>query len=93
MRHYVGLGQYLQEMRIRADLTQREVSSTLGYSSAQFISNFERGISTPPLKKLKVLIQMYRMPVERVMSLILEGERDILASALQSRGKPQRRRA
>ena len=82
-RNYVALGEYLQVMRIKADLTQREVSLELGYSSAQFISNFERGISSPPLKKLKELIRMYRMPVEKVMSLVLEGEREVLMAALR----------
>lgn len=83
-RNYVALGQYLQEMRIRAKLTQREVSLELGYSSAQFISNFERGIAAPPLKKLKDLIRIYRMPVEKVMNLILEGDREALQAALYS---------
>jgi transcriptional regulator with XRE-family HTH domain len=82
-RNYVALGEYLQEMRIRANLTQREVSLELGYSSAQFISNFERGISSPPLKKLRELIRMYKMPVEKVMNLVLEGEREVLAAALR----------
>ena len=89
-RNYVALGEYLQEMRIKANMTQREVSLQLGYSSAQFISNFERGISSPPLKKLKELIRMYRMPVERVMSLVLEGEREVLVAALRSNGPGRR---
>jgi transcriptional regulator with XRE-family HTH domain len=88
-RNYVALGEYLQEMRIKSDLTQREVSLELGYSSAQFISNFERGISSPPLKKLKELIRMYKMPIEKVMGLVLEGEREVLVAAL--RNAPSRR--
>ncbi|MGZ3652458.1 MAG: helix-turn-helix domain-containing protein [Bdellovibrionota bacterium] len=89
-RNYVALGEYLQEMRVKAGLTQREVSLELGYSSAQFISNFERGISSPPLKKLKELIRMYRMPVEKVMGLVLEGEREVLVAALRSQGPGRR---
>jgi transcriptional regulator with XRE-family HTH domain len=90
-RNYVALGAYLQEMRIKANLTQREVSQLLGYSSAQFISNFERGISSPPLKKLKELIRMYRMPVDKVMSLVLEGEREVLVAALRPSNAAVRR--
>ncbi len=84
-RRYTNLGNYLQEMRLKADLTQREVSVALGYSSAQFISNFERGIAVPPLKKLKVLVRMYNLQVETVMNLILEVEREIMLSALKPR--------
>jgi transcriptional regulator with XRE-family HTH domain len=89
-RNYGSLGQYLQEMRTKAKLTQREVSLELGYSSAQFISNFERGISSPPLKKLRELIRMYKMPVEKVMGLVLEGEREVLVAALRSSSSSRR---
>ena len=89
-RNYGALGEYLQEMRMKSNLTQREVSLELGYSSAQFISNFERGISSPPLKKLKELIRMYKMPVEKVMGLVLEGEREVLVAALRN-GNSNRR--
>jgi DNA-binding XRE family transcriptional regulator len=85
-RHYEALGAYLQEMRIRARLTQREVSLALGYSSAQFIANFERGLATPPLKKMRELIHMYRMPVEKVMQLILDQQKEELGAALRSQG-------
>jgi transcriptional regulator with XRE-family HTH domain len=86
-RRYAALGGYLQEMRNKASLTQREVSLALGYSSAQFISNFERGIAVPPLKKLRVLVKMYDMPVETVMDMILDAERVVMANALKQRGK------
>jgi transcriptional regulator with XRE-family HTH domain len=85
-RRYTALGEYLQAMRTKAGFTQREVSLALGYSSAQFISNFERGIAVPPLKKLKVLVKMYDMPVETVMNMILEAEREIILNALKPRG-------
>ncbi len=84
-RHYVALGEYLQAMRQKKGLTQRDVSQELKYSSAQFISNFERGITSPPLKKLKILIELYGLPVEKVMDLILKGTREVLLEALTSK--------
>ncbi len=86
-RNYETLGEYLQNMRIKANLTQREVSLALGYSSAQFISNFERGIAVPPLKKLKILVKMYNMPADEVMDMILDAERQIMSSALKQKTK------
>jgi hypothetical protein len=82
-RNYTALGRYLQEMRHKAGLTQREVSIALGYSSAQFISNFEAGIASPPLAKLKQLVEMYKMPIEKLMALVLEGEKAVLMSVLR----------
>jgi transcriptional regulator with XRE-family HTH domain len=44
---YVGIGKYLSEQRRASGLTQREVSTALGYTTAQFVSNWERGVSLP----------------------------------------------
>lgn len=84
-RRYTALGEYLKTMRTNANLTQRQVSLALDYSSAQFISNFERGIAVPPLKKLKVLVKMYEMQVETVMEMILDAEREIMTSELKQK--------
>lgn len=81
-REYVKLGMFLQKNRIKANLTQREVSLKLGYSSAQFISNFERGISSPPIKKMKELIKLYKMQPKKVINLQMNAERSILTKAL-----------
>lgn len=77
-RHYTALGEYLQSCREAALLTQRVVANRLGYSSAQFISNFERGIAAPPVLRLRMLIKLYRADRKRVIDLFLEGERAIL---------------
>ena len=53
-RNFFEFGEYLKEKRVAADLTQKEVAEKIGYSSAQYISNFERGIALPPLSKLKM---------------------------------------
>ncbi len=89
-RRFTALGAYLQELRMKKRLTQREVSLRLGYSSAQFISNFERGISMPPLKKLKELKVIYGASRIRLVGLALEGKGLILAEALMPKRKHAR---
>jgi transcriptional regulator with XRE-family HTH domain len=44
------LASFLKERRIAAGLSQIDVSRKLGYTSAQFVSNWERGIAKPRLK-------------------------------------------
>ena len=53
------LGEILKTLREKAGLTQRDVSDTLGYSTPQFISNNERGISAPPLRDIPKLARLY----------------------------------
>jgi transcriptional regulator with XRE-family HTH domain len=84
-RPYVTVGDHLSKRREAKGLTQREVSLKLGYSSAQFVSNFERGIALPPLKKLRVLIKLYDMNVHEVMEMILASEKAKLLDALKGK--------
>lgn len=81
-RNFTLLGAFLQRSRYRTGLTQREVSLRLGYSSARFISNFERGISRPPVKKLRVLTKLYRLDQATLIDKILCGEAELLEKAL-----------
>lgn len=83
-RNYVKLGEYLYKKRTQAQLTQREVSLALGYSSAQFISNFERGIAAPSLKKLIKLSEIYSMPPTEVVDLLLDAEREVMLANLKA---------
>jgi transcriptional regulator with XRE-family HTH domain len=55
------IGRFLKEERVRTGLTQWEVAQTLGYSSSQFISNWERGISRPPMTALPHIARLFRL--------------------------------
>ncbi len=69
------LGSYLQNKRLKAELSQGDVADKLGYSSPQFISNFERGLCAPPLPKLRTLIDLYDLNAEEVIKIML-GEHE-----------------
>lgn len=72
------LGNFLQDKRTKAGLSQGDVADKLGYSSPQFISNFERGLCAPPLNKLKMLVQLYGLNSEEVVKLMMkEHERHL----------------
>ena len=83
------LGTFLRRKREAAGYTQSEIAKRLGYSSPQFISNFERGLCSPPLKNLKALVKVYRMDPKEVIHLILKEQEHVLNNALQ----PQARRS
>lgn len=79
------LGSYLKQVRESSGLTQHDVSAKLGYSSPQFISNIERGISVVPLKALARMISMYRAQPDQVVRLILESQKKLLKAKLTLR--------
>ncbi|WP_413291143.1 helix-turn-helix domain-containing protein [Bdellovibrio sp. HCB337] len=67
------LSVFLREKRMRADLSQAKVARILGYSTAQFVSNWERGISEPPLETLKVLAKLYSVSVDEMFEVVLKS--------------------
>lgn len=53
------LGKQLANWREKAGLSQKEVSERLGYTTPQFVSNWERGVSVPPVIAVKKLSMIY----------------------------------
>ncbi len=72
MTKNANFAKYLKQKRENAGLSQKQVSEKLGYTTPQFISNWERGISTPPMKTVKKLASMYSIPVDEIFNLLLQ---------------------
>jgi transcriptional regulator with XRE-family HTH domain len=76
------IGKYLQDKRLKANLTQYEVAKKLGYLTAQYISNIERGIALPPTKSLKKFISLYSIPEEEFFELMLKAQTILMEDAV-----------
>lgn len=50
-----SLGIYLTKLRLAKKLTQWDVAVAMGYKTAQFVSNWERGVSFPSCKDVRRL--------------------------------------
>lgn len=72
MKDVKKFADFLKRSREGVGLTQAEVAQSLGYSTAQFVSNWERGLSHPPMKSLKVLANLYKIPSDQLFEAILE---------------------
>jgi transcriptional regulator with XRE-family HTH domain len=70
-KNFTTLSQYLQENRIKAGFTQKDISKKLGYTSPQFISNWERGVSQPPLNVIHKLIKLYGINQDELFEILL----------------------
>lgn len=62
----------LKELREKAGLTQKEVSDKLGYTSCQFVSNWERGLAWPPVETYPEIARLYRVPMKVMVKLHLD---------------------
>jgi transcriptional regulator with XRE-family HTH domain len=66
------LAQFLKEKRVGMGLSQKDVADKLGYSTSQFISNWERGVSHPPLHTLRKLSDLYKISADEMFSVLLK---------------------
>lgn len=70
------LAKFLKEKRTLAGLSQKDVATSLGYSTSQFISNWERGISQPPIHTLRKLAKMYAVSPDQMFQVLLSATID-----------------
>lgn len=66
------VSKFLTTARVKSGLTQRFVSDKFGYTTPQFISNWERGIAQPPLKTLKKLADLYKVNADDLFEVVLK---------------------
>lgn len=81
----LNLSEFLKEKRTLVGLTQGQVAKELGYSTAQFVSNWERGVSSPPLNALRKLAQMYKVDEEEMFESFLAVTLQEVSDSLRKR--------
>lgn len=77
------LAVYLKQKRLAASLSQGDVAKKLGYSTPQFISNWERGVSAPPVQALKKIAGLYQVPAEELFDVVLNHTVNIVTADLR----------
>jgi transcriptional regulator with XRE-family HTH domain len=76
------MGIYLRQKRELKGFTQAQVAIKLGFGSPQFISNIERGVSRVPLKSLRAFIELYEIPKEEIIEILMDEKRAHLKKTL-----------
>ena len=76
------IGSYFRTKRIQAGLKQEKVAKTLGYKSIQIVSNWERGLCSPPVKVLKKLCRLYKIDKPKLLDFLVELEKRKLKKIL-----------
>ncbi|MBX2996439.1 MAG: helix-turn-helix transcriptional regulator [Bdellovibrionaceae bacterium] len=74
----------LKKSREHSGLSQADVAKELGYSSPQFVSNWERGLSSPPIHKLKKLCKLYHVSMDDAYKAMLQATLQEVESKLHS---------
>ena len=86
------MGEFLAEKRIEAGISQIELARAIGYSSPQYVSNWERSICGPPLEKLYDICKLLKLDTNKIMEMIMHDTREYLSAELKL-GKKARKKA
>jgi transcriptional regulator with XRE-family HTH domain len=78
------LATYLKEAREKSGRTQKQVSDLLGYSSAQFVSAWERAEREPPMNVIWTLAGLYELTPESLFDTMLAYRTSTLQSQLRA---------
>lgn len=70
-RRFEKLAKFLKDKRIETGLSQGEVAKALGFSSPQFISNWERGVCAPPLNSLPKLTRVLKIKESDLVKILM----------------------
>jgi transcriptional regulator with XRE-family HTH domain len=73
MSKQINFGKFLKERREQMGLSQAVIAEKMGYTTPQFVSNWERGIAMPPIKTLKKLAEMYKVPQQEMFDIVLQA--------------------
>lgn len=79
----------IKEYRVKSGLTQQQLSQKLGYSTPQFVSILERGLSKVPLNTLGQLIIHIGLPEKKVTKILVEEYQQYLKAELKKGKSPK----
>lgn len=81
------LGLFIKKMRLERGYSQADLAYSLGYTSPQFVSDWERGISSPPVKKLQELSQLLKVKPDVLFDLLVTLATEQLVTNLSNEYK------
>lgn len=87
MKRVDKIGAFLKQARINAGWTQMDAAKLLGYKSAQYVSNFERGVCMASLTTAIKLCDKYKIPRSEIHKLYVTTYADQTKELLFSRTK------
>lgn len=82
-----SVGRYLKDCREARGLTQKEVAQALGLTSAQYISNCERGLCLPSLPMLVKLKSILGLDIKKTIDLYVGTTKGRLTDAFTRKAK------
>lgn len=79
----LSMAQFIRKMRLSRGYTQIALAKKLGYSTSQFVSNWESGRSSPPLDALAQLIEILDVDQKEVVDILMNETHEYISRRLK----------
>lgn len=83
----VTINKFLTSARVARSMTQASVAKKLGYLTAQYVSNWERGYCLPPKAKLREISKIFAIKYDTLVRLYVDAKTRDLIDQAQPSGK------
>jgi transcriptional regulator with XRE-family HTH domain len=70
--------------RLELGLSQSQVANKLGFSSPQFVSNWERGLALPPIVCLPELLKLLKLNKDTTVEYMVKASKIAVESSLRA---------
>ena len=84
------LSTHLLTAREKKGFTQKDLAKKLGIVSAQLISNWERGLCTPPISKIAPLSKILSIEFDPTFALVMKWKETQAKAKALSNKKPRK---
>lgn len=74
MNSKTKLANLLQQSRLDAGVSQKDLSLLCGWSTPQYVSNFERGLSLPPMQVVELICEAIKLDPKIVYQLMHDSQ-------------------
>jgi len=76
------IGNFFKDHRLSKGFSQKDLADELGVNK-QFVSNWERGLCSPPMDAVKQITSLLRIPKKNVVTLFVEETEKSLKTAFR----------
>lgn len=80
----MSLSETLKKARIKQNISQRDLAEKLGYTSPQFVSNWERGVSNPPMSTLSELVKILKLDPRKTIEIYIQETKEKILKEFNS---------
>ena len=78
MTSYKAVGQFLKTKRVEQAFSQKHLAELLGNLNTQFVSNWERGLCSPPGHCLNDLIAALKIDKRELVEVMIQDSRQVI---------------